>query len=407
MSILDVFQYSNSLIQNVKLGFKRYLFDRINWDSRLIEILGSRGVGKTTMMLQKAKLLNSVQADQAIYLSLDDKLMFSNSIVDIAEELLKYGVKYLFLDEVHKYPPKLKGFDWSAEIKSVYDRFPGLNIVYSGSSILKIYRGGGDLSRRKSPYRLQGLSFREYLEFIGTYSKGSYTLDELITHHQEISSEITASLKIIPLFKQYLKTGYFPFYHEDPSSYYSRLNNIINVIIETDIPAVSDISFETSLKLKKLLAAIASTAPFVPNLLSLRKELFVADQRTLLKYLDLLEKAEVINTLTRKAKGTKIMQKPDKIYLANTNYSYSLQMSGEETGTIREIFFSSQLWVENHLRLPPRGDFLVNEQLIFEIGGKNKQAKQINDLSNAYLALDDIENGVRNQIPIWLFGFLY
>jgi predicted AAA+ superfamily ATPase len=407
MNILDVFQYSNSLIQNVTLGFKRYLFDRINWDSRLIEILGSRGVGKTTLMLQKAKLLNSVQADQAVYLSLDDKLLFSNSIVDIAEELLKYGVKYLFLDEVHKYPPKLKGFDWSAEIKSVYDRFPGLNTVYSGSSILKIYRGGGDLSRRKSPYRLQGLSFREYLEFIGTYSTRSYLLDELITHHQEISSEITASIKIIPLFKQYLKTGYFPFYQEDPSSYYSRLNNIINVIIETDIPAVSDISFETSLKLKKLLAAIASTAPFVPNLLSLRKELFVSDQRTLLKYLDLLEKAEVINTLTRKAKGTKIMQKPDKIYLANTNYSYSLQLSGEETGTLREIFFSSQLWVENNLRLPPRGDFLVNEQLIFEIGGKNKQAKQINDLSNAYLALDDIEKGVRNQIPIWLFGFLY
>jgi uncharacterized protein len=405
--MFEIFQYSNSRIQSVNLDFKRYLFHEINWEARLIEILGGRGVGKTTLLLQKAKILNSVKPDQAVYLSLDDKLMFANSIVDIAEDLVKYGVNYLFLDEVHKYPPKLKGFDWSAEIKNTYDRFPGLNIVYSGSSILKIYKGGGDLSRRKSPYILHGLSFREYLQINGLLSVERIGIDELLANHQEISAEITGKMKIIPLFKQYLKTGYFPFYNEDPSSYNIRLNNIINVVIETDIPAVSDISFETSLKLKKLLAAIASTVPFVPNLLFLRKELFVADQRTLLKYLDLLEKAEVIRTLSRKAKGTKIMQKPDKIYLANTNYSYSLNMSGEEKGTIREIFFASQLEVNNRLQLPQKGDFLINDQLVFEIGGKNKHANQIRDLPNAFLALDDIENGTHHHIPLWLFGFLY
>lgn len=268
-------------------------------------------------------------------------------------------------------------------------------------------KGGGDLSRRKSPYLLHGLSFREYLQLNGLLSADSFGLGELIASHQEISSEITSRIKIIPYFKQYLKTGFFPFYNEDPSSYYSRLNNIINVVIENDIPAVSDIGFDTSLKLKKLLAAIASTVPFVPNLLLLRKELFVADQRTLLKYLDLLEKAEVISTLSREAKGTKIMQKPDKIYLANTNYSYSLNLSGEEMGTIREIFFGSQLEVDNRVRLPYKGYFLVNDRLIFEIGGKNKQAKQIGGLADAYLALDDIENGIHRQIPLWLFGFLY
>jgi predicted AAA+ superfamily ATPase len=179
------------------------------------------------------------------------------------------------------------------------------------------------------------------------------------------------------------------------------------VVIETDIPSVSDISFETSMKLKKLLAAIASTVPYVPNLVNLRRELFITDQRTLLKYLDYLEKAEVVSALTQKAKGNKIMQKPDKIYLGNTNYFYSLDMTGEVSGTIRETFFNSQLNVDHQLRLPPNGDFLADGRYIFEIGGKNKTSRQIKDSKNAFLVLDDIENGISNRIPLWLFGFLY
>ncbi len=403
----EIFNYSNSLIQKVNLDFKRHLFGEINWNSRLIEILGSRGVGKTTLMLQKAKTLNAVKPNQAIYLSLDDKLMYKNSIVDSAEEFVKYGVQYLFLDEVHKYPPKLKGYDWSAEIKNTYDRFPGLSIVYSGSSVLKIYKGQGDLSRRKSSYRLAGLSFREYLVLNGIINFKNLPLNDLIANHQDISNEITGKIKIIPHFKEYLRTGYFPFYNEDPSSYFDRMNSILNVIIETDIPAVSEITFETSLKLKKLLAVISSTVPYVPNLLNLRRELFVSDQRTLLKYLDFLEKAEVINVLSQKARGNKILQKPDKIYLGNTNYFYGLNMSGEEPGTIRETFFISQLNIRHELKLPSTGDFMVNDNYIFEIGGKNKSNQQIKDLKNAWLVLDDIENGIFNRLPLWLFGFLY
>jgi predicted AAA+ superfamily ATPase len=403
----EVFNYSNNIIRAVKSGFTRYLFQQINWNSRLIEILGSRGVGKTTLMLQKAKVLNEKKYNQAVYISLDDKLMFNNSIVDLAEELEKYGVKYLFLDEVHKYPAKLMGYDWSAEIKNSYDRFPKLKIIYSGSSILKIFKGHGDLSRRKSSYSLAGLSFREYLEFNEKTRFQSIGLSDLLKDHTTISNEISESIKIIPHFKQYLKTGYFPFYNEDPSSYFSRLNSILNVIIETDIPAVSDISFETSLKLKKLLAAIASTVPYVPNLLKLRKELFIADQRTLLRYLDYLDKAEVISYLTQKAKGNKILQKPDKIFIGNTNYIYGLNMKAEEMGTIRETFFESQLNVAHDLRAPLIGDFLVDEQYTFEIGGKNKSARQIRDLPESFTAIDDIEVGFANQIPLWLFGFLY
>ena len=405
--IQEIFAYSNSIINKVSLDFKRYLFNEINWESRLVEILGSRGVGKTTLILQKAKELNAMKANQAVYLSLDDKLMYTHSIVDLAEELLKYNVKWLFLDEVHKYPPKLKDYDWSAEIKNAYDRYPDLKIIYSGSSLLKIYRGQGDLSRRKSSYRLAGLSFREYLKMNGIFSSESYTLDDLIENHQIFSEAVTRKFKILPHFKNYLENGYFPFYKEDPSSYFARLNTILNVIIETDIPAVSEISFDTSLKLKKLLAAIATSVPFVPNLVKLRKELFIADQRTLLKYLDLLEKAEVISTLMQRAKGNKILQKPDKIYLGNTNYLYSLEMPVKETGTIREIFFESQLRVLYQLRLPSKGDFEVNNKYIFEVGGKNKSFDQIKDLSNAFVVSDDIENGVYNIIPLWIFGFLY
>ena len=405
--MLELLNTSDRLISSVGLSFKRYLFDQINWESRLIEILGSRGVGKTTLMLQKASVLNKKKKNQAVYISLDDILLFKYSIIEIAEMMDQNGFEYLFLDEVHKYPSKFKGFDWSAEIKNVYDKFPQLKIVYSGSSILKIYKGDGDLSRRKSTYHLSGLSFRENLALNKVIQVDAIKLDELLNSHDEITKPITQKIKILPLFREYLKTGYFPFYSEDKNAYYSRLNSILNVIIETDIPAITEISFETSLKIKKLLAAIASTVPYVPNLVQLRAELNIADQRTLMKYLYYLEKSEVISTLNPVAKGNKIMQKPGKILMGNTNYTYSLQMQNEEIGSIRETFFNSQLNQDYSLALPKSGDFLVSDTYIFEIGGKNKTGKQIKNVSNSYIVSDDIENGAFNQVPLWAFGLLY
>ena len=403
----EIFAYSNAIIEQVSLDFKRYLFKLVNWDSRLIEILGSRGVGKTSLMLQKARILNNEIPNQAVYISLDDRLLYDKSLVDLADGLEKYGIRHLFLDEVHKYPSKKKGYDWSAEIKNIYDRYRGLHIVYSGSSALKLYKGQGDLSRRKSSYHLAGLSFREYLEFLGEGSFPDYSMADLLENHQQIAGEIVNRIRILPLFREYLRTGFFPFFMEDPPMYYQRLNQTLNVVIETDIPAVSRIGFDTSLKIKKLLSAIATTAPYVPNLLKLRNELGIADQRTLLKYLDYLDKSGIVSTLQQVAKGNKVLQKPDKIYLGNTNLVYSLNTGREELGTIRETFFHSQAVVGSDVQLPPSGDFLVDGRYTMEIGGKGKTSRQIKDQSRAFIVADDIETGAFNRIPLWLFGFLY
>lgn len=405
--IQDIINYSNRLINNTNSIFVRYLDRRINWESRLIEVYGARGVGKTTLLLQRAHTLNEMIPNQAVFLSLDDLLFFSHSIVEVAESLKQYGVNYLFLDEVHKYPSKYPDYDWSAEIKNCYDRLPDLSIVYSGSSVLKLNQGEGDLSRRKSSYLLSGLSFREYLTYNKMANYEPFSLEEILVNHEKISGDITKSLKIIPLFKEYLKTGYYPFYNEDPPQYYDRINSILNVIIENDIPAVTEIPFETSQKIKKLLAAIASSVPYVPNLVKLRTELRISDQRTLLKYLDYLEKAEVLFSLSQKVTGNKILQKPDKLYLGNPNYFYSLNLNNAEIGSIRESFFASQLSVNHELRLPKKGDFLIDNKYVFEIGGKNKNSNQLTGESDAWFALDDLEIGFKQIIPLWLFGFIY
>lgn len=405
--IQDILNYSSRVIGNTKSDFVRYLYSVINWQSRLIEINGGRGVGKTTLLLQRAQKLNDLVPNQAVYLSLDDLLFFNHSIVEIAESLEQYGVKYLFLDEVHKYPSKFPDFDWSAEIKNCYDRFPDLSIIYAGSSVLRLYKGQGDLSRRKSSYLLYGLSFREYLVYNKIATNEAVSFDDILLNHEKFANTITKNLKIIPCFKEYLRTGYYPFFNEDPLKYFERINSILNVIIEIDIPAVTDIPFETLQKIKKLLAAIATSVPYVPNLLKLRGELRISDQRTLLKYMDYLEKAEVLFSLSQKIKGNKILQKPDKLYLGNPNYFFSLNLSKEEIGSIRESFFATQLSVNHELRLPGKGDFLIDGQYLFEIGGKNKDIGQLNQEPNTWYAMDDLETGFKNIIPLWLFGFLY
>ncbi|MCF6365641.1 MAG: AAA family ATPase [Bacteroidales bacterium] len=399
-------EISNRLLKSVKLNFKRSLFTQINWNEKLIEIKGARGVGKTTLMLQKAKELSDT-GNNVLYISLDIPYFYKNQLFETAEEYFKYGGQYLFIDEVHKYPQKQKELDWAQELKNIYDTIPDLFVVYSGSSILQLYQSKGDLSRRKSSYSLNGLSFREYLQFYREIDFKSFSLSELISNHQDISNEIINKIKILPEFKQYLQTGYYPFFIESSEKYNDRLADIINVVIETDIPYVSDISYETLSKLKQLLFSVATTVPYSVNLSDISNKLYITDQRTLIKYFNLLEKAELINTLGAKVIGNRIFSKPQKIFLNNTNLAFAIDKNNINRGTQRETFFMNQLRYKHVVNYTKSSDFLIDNKYTFEIGGKNKDNKQIKNIENSFLSIDNIETGFANKIPLWLFGFLY
>lgn len=402
----NLFEQSQLLINRTKTPFRRGLYHLINWDCRLIEINGARGVGKTTLMLQRAKEIRGSKPEHVLYISLDDPFFYNHNIIDIADYFSKYGGKYLFVDEVHKYPSKYPGQDWSTELKIIYDRYPDLFVTYSGSSVLQLYKGHGDLSRRKCRYNLPGLSFREYLTWQKHIDTPPLTLSELLHNHQSIALEITEKVKILPLFNDYLEHGYYPYYHEAPEHFCGRLRDTINVILEQDIPAVASFSRENHIKLKKLLAVLSESAPFTPNLTNLRSELFIADQRTLMNYLNALEKAELLTALEKDAHGMKKIQKPSKIYLNNTNLSYCLYQDKPNKGTLRETFFLNQLKINHNVNYPGSGDFLVDSKFTFEVGGKTKNNKQIVHKNNSFLAIDNIEQGFGNKIPLWLFGFL-
>jgi len=403
----SLFEQSQQRIKRIKADFFRSIYDTIAWNCRLIEIRGSRGVGKTTLMLQQAQKLGKTDSSRVLYVSLDDPYFYNHTIIDIADYFTKFGGLYLFLDEVHKYPSKYPKHDWSAEIKVIYDRYPDLQVVYSGSSVLQLFKGQGDLSRRKCSYNLYGLSFREYINWINKTELPACTLSDLVNNHSEIAKTITNNHKIIPLFLDYLKHGYYPYYKEAPNQFCNRLRDTINVILEQDLPSVASFSHENHIKLKKLLAILSESVPYTPNLTNLRSELFIADQRTLLNYLDALEKAELLSTLDKNVKGMKKMQKPSKIYLNNTNLLHCLFFDKPNIGTQRETFFFNQLRVSYSVHYPDKGDFIVDSRYTFEIGGKNKNTSQIHDVADSFLAVDDIEIGFGNKIPLWLFGFLY
>lgn len=401
----QLLEISNRLISSCNLNIKRKPYYTINWLHKLIEIKGARGVGKTTLMLQKANELKT-NGENVLYVSLDHFYFYRNELLQLADKFYKYGGKYLFIDEVHKYPKKEKRLDWSVEIKNMYDSYPELQLVYSGSSILQLYKGSGDLSRRKAAYHIKGLSLREYLFFEKNIEIDRITLDQLFNNHTNIANNIIKECRILPIFETYLKSGYYPFYMEGLDVYSDRINEIINVILETDIPSVSDITFETSLRLKTLLSLLAQSVPFTPNLKKLTEQLYLSDYRTVLKYLNYLNKAELINILRTDRKGNQMMNKPDKIYLNNTNLSFAVAPEKTDIGTIRETFLYSQLAPEYTVNYPKQGDFKVNDYII-EVGGPNKKKNQISNEKNAFIAKDGIETGYGNVIPLWLFGFLY
>ena len=395
-----LFQRFVNKLRDIPTDFKRYLYHKIDWKDRLITIKGSRGVGKTTLLLQYIKENHKID-NTVLYVSLDDIYFQANTLVDLAEEFHQNGGKFLFLDEVHKYN------NWSLEIKNIYDNYSDLQIVFTSSSLLEIYKGDADLSRRAVSYELKGLSFREYLVLENKIDINSISLDDLMNNHIDISSSVMGSLKVLPLFKNYLKVGYYPFYKEGESSYYQKINAIVNLILETDIPSVYKTEYQTIHKLKKLLYVIATSVPFQPNISKLSAKIDTTSRSSTLQYLDYLEKANLIGNLKTSAKGSNYLVKPDKIYLENTNLIYALGKIKEEEGNIRETFFFNQVNNTNKINTSKESDFLVNDMYTFEVGGKNKDSTQVKGIESAFVVSDNIEVGFSNKIPLWLFGFLY
>ncbi len=395
-----LFQYSSSMIHAVQTDFKRYIWDVINWNNRLIVIVGARGAGKTTLLLQCIKENFSDIREEVLYISLDDLYFSKNSLVDFAGDFVKRGGKHLFLDEVHKYR------NWSTEIKSCYDYFPKLNMVVTGSSALDIYKGNADLSRRVVLYRLNGLSFREYLELKHGISFPVIGLHELLDYPSKPINMIVEKIKPIKYFEEYLRCGYYPFFVEGTDEYHLRIKQIVNHVLDVDLPSVVNIDFKAIHHLKTLVSVISEIAPFKPNILKLSQQVGIS-RETLLRYLYLLERADLLMLLKSGSKGISKMNKPEKVYLNNTNLSFALAYEPINIGSVRETFFFNQLKMGHKILYSPSGDFLVDGIFTFEVGGKNKKHKQLRGVTNAYVAADNIEYSYGNRIPLWLFGFLY
>ncbi|MFP4065768.1 MAG: ATP-binding protein [Bacteroidales bacterium] len=393
-------EYSASRIHQVDPGFKRYLWEKINWNNRLIAITGARGVGKTTLLLQHIREHLYHDPDEVLFVSMDDLFFTKTGLVEFADAFVKRGGKYLFLDEIHKYP------NWSREVKNAYDYFSDLQIVITGSSALDIYKGAGDLSRRAVLYQMQGMSFREFIAYKYQHKFPVISLEELLANPAKFTGPVLQKIKPIKLFEEYLAYGYYPFFIEDEETYHGRLRQTVNHVLETDLPSTEKIDYHAVHQLRRLLAVIAELVPFKPNIMKLSQQLDLS-RETLLKYLYLLDRAGLLLLLQANTQGTSRMNKPEKVYLENTNLLFALADSEVQAGTMREIFLFNQLAEANPVSYSGQGDFFVRNKYTIEAGGKHKTRKQIAGIPDAYVAADHIEHAWQNKIPLWLFGFLY
>ena len=394
-----LFQRHISLVNQSQFKFERYLLNQLPWDQRLLGIKGARGVGKTTIFLQYIKK-NYGLSSKALYVSLDNIYFSDNRLSDLVEDFVNQGGVHLFADEVHKYP------DWSVELKNIYDNYPNLKVAFTGSSLLEILNSRADLSRRALVFELQGLSFREYLSFRHQIEITSLTLEELLNNHTQIALELDSQFKALPLFEEYLRVGYYPFYQENPNLYYKQLQEVINMILEIELPLLRRSDTSLTFKIKQLLYIISQSVPFKPNVSALANKIQVT-RKTIIDNLLHLADASVINTIYKDQFGVSSLQKPEKIYLENTNFIYALSPEEPNIGNVRETFFLNQLRQNHRVTYHDKADFTVNEKYVFEIGGKNKDKSQITGLNNAYIVQDQIPFGIDNKIPLWLFGLLY
>lgn len=386
-----LFEYSNKLIKETDTRFFRYRYNEINWNNRMLGLIGARGVGKTTLALQYIR--QNLNPAETLYVTTEDFYFVDNRITHLAEDFVKRGGRYLFIDEIHKYK------DWSKELKLIYDYHKDLNVVFTGSSILDIKKGASDLSRRAVIYTMQGLSFREYLELFHGIKSETYSLDEILSHKVELSGVSHP----LPLFSDYLKRGYYPFALEE--NFELRLKQIISQTLESDIPVYAGMNVATGRKLKQLLSIISKSAPFKPNMSKIADMLFVS-RNNIADYCLYMEEAGMIAQLRSSTSGIRRLGKVDKIYLDNPNLIYSLSGDSPNIGNIRETFFLNQMRVRNEVYASPVADFIIDDKT-FEVGGKNKGQNQIKDVENGYIVKDDIEDGYMNVIPLWQLGMTY
>lgn len=385
-----VIKFKESL-HNVDTKFVRYLEPLIEWDARLIAILGARGVGKTTLLLQHIKLHDNPET--SLYVTADDIYFSRHTLVELAETFYHNGGKRLYIDEIHKYR------NWSTEIKNIYDSLAGMNVVYTGSSILDLEKGGADLSRRKLQYTMFGLSFREYLDFGFDIHIPVATLDDVLRGEVYLPKEH----RPMQYFRQYLNEGYYPFFKE--KGYLARINSVINTTIETDVPTFANFSISTARKLKHLMYIIAQSVPFKPNMTKIARDIDIS-RNQLNDIFAYLEKAGMIAQLRSDVQGISALGKTDKVYLDNTNMAYALSDTTPDIGNIRETFFYSLTRVTHAPRSSRQSDFTIGKYT-FEVGGKNKGTRQISGVPDAFIVKDDIEVAGRTTLPLWTFGMMY
>ena len=387
-------QYQERFLKNFNTTYKRYLYNEIDFNEKLIGILGARGTGKTTMLFQRLIELKS-QNKKTLYISLDYPFLGSASLSELAFEFVDSGGEYLLLDEVHKYE------DFAAHLKTIYDMSP-LNVIFTGSLAASILNAKSDLSRRVSVFSLEGLSFREFLELENGIVIDKFSLETILKDHQAIVDDLKIKQN---QFKKYLKFGYYPFYFNKQSLYYESLLNTINLSIDVDLTSLGLVEQKYTYKLKKLLEVVCQSEPFEVNYTKIAA-LAEISRAKLYDYIAYLNDARLVNMVDEQSRGLSKLVKPAKIYMNNTNLIYAY---GDDckAGTIRETFFANQLRVKHRLNIPKQGDFIVDDKFIFEVGGKNKSFEQIKDISDSYIAADEIEIGSGNKIPLWLFGLLY
>ena len=392
------FDISWARIREVETRFHRYLYSDIDWNVRILALNGPRGVGKTTMFLQYLKEHPS-EAEKALYISLDTAWLEAKEIFELAKYHVEHGGTRLFLDEVHY----LK--DWQRLVKNLYDNFRELRIAYTGSSVLRIAEGCGDLSRRQVAYTLAGLSFREYLQLEGVCDHDPVQLSDLLKRHVDLAERITEKVRILPHFEAYLRHGYYPFYREDALHFPDKLRQVVNQVVDVDLPKAEDVTPETVRKIRKMLTILAASTPQTPRLGALCTGLGM-DWRQGVKVIYALRRAGLLGLLAEDADALKHLGAPSKIYCDNPNLMSVLTASPDK-GTGREVFFNNQLSVRNQPTYPKEGDFLVDGKYLFEVGGAKKTFRQIKDIPQSFLAVDETEVGRGNRIPLWLFGFLY